>query len=224
MQTVAPTIADPFLAIEANRDAFGRPIYKKDQATRPTPAPERTSERATTISKFISEVLNRASGGTEHQKGKIDLTGDEIDYLAGQVGGGVWREGKKIKDFISDAIEGEQTAPYRIPLVGRFVGDTKSQANIKTRFYSNVTELANYENEIKGRAEKQQPFDDFLKEHPEARLYSAVNSIENQITKLNKMRKELIKRGATKQELDRVDDIKFQLMNQFNQSYEKAKR
>lgn len=224
MQTVAPTIADPFLAIEANKDAFGRPIYKEDRATKPTPAHLRTSERSTTVSKLISEVLNRISGGTEYQKGKIDLTGDEIDFLAGQVGGGVWREGKKIADFVSDQFTGEDTAPYRIPLVGRFIGDTGSQANIKNRFYQNVTQLSKYEDEIKGRLKDQKPVEDFMRDHPEARLYGAANSIENEITNINQMRKKLLERKASQQELKHLDDIKMQLMNRFNQMYEQAKR
>lgn len=224
MQTVAPTIADPLLAIEANRDAFGRPIYREDQATRPTPAPTRTSERATNVSRFISEVLNRVSGGTEYQKGKIDVTGDEIDYLAGQVGGGVWREGKKIADFVSDQIQDTDTAPYKIPFVGRFVGDTKAQANIKTRFYQNVITLANYENEIKGRAKDGKSVEEFMKEHPEARFYGAINTIENEISKINKMRKALVERGASKQELEHIDALKYDMMNQFNQTFEKARK
>jgi hypothetical protein len=221
MQTAAPTIADPFLAIEANKDAFGRPIYREDMASKPVPGYRRSRESATTVSKFIAEVLNRVSGGTEFQKGEISPTGDEIDYLAGQLGGGVWREGKKVAELVSSAGTGEELPPYRVPLAGRFYGDTGSAASVKNKFYQNVAQLSKYEEEIKGRGPKG-TVQEFLKEHPEARMYAAANTMENEVSALNKMRKQLIEKGASPQRLKQLEETKVRLMRQFNEKYEKA--
>jgi len=69
-----------------------RPIYKEDRATNPTPGYMRSRESASEISKQISYFLNLASGGGKYSKGFLSPTADELDYIAGQVTGGVGRE------------------------------------------------------------------------------------------------------------------------------------
>lgn len=221
-QTLAPSVADPFVATAMNKDAFGRPIYREDRANKPTPGYLRSSEGASTLSMTISKILNQLSGGTEFQKGHISPTADEIDYLAGQFGGGTYREAKKVGEFVKAKAEGEEVAPYKVPLAGRFMGDTGSDANARSTFYQNVTQLSKYEDEIKGRAKNHQDVQAFLKEHPEARLYSTANSVENEIIQMNKLRKEMIARGATQDQLKRLNEMKIQRMRQFNELVKKA--
>lgn len=221
-QTISPSVADPFIATAMNKDAFGRPIYREDRANKPTPGYLRSSEGASTLSMIISKTLNQISGGTEYQKGHISPTADEIDYLAGQFGGGTYREAKKVGEFVKAKAEGEEVAPYKVPLAGRFMGDTGSDANARSRFYQNVTQLSKYEDEIKGRAKNHQDVQSFLKEHPEARLYDTANSVENEIIQMNKLRKEMVARGASKEQLKRLNDMKIQRMRQFNALVEKA--
>ena len=221
-QTLAPSVADPFVATAMNKDAFGRPIYREDRANKPTPGYLRSSEGASTLSLTISKILNQISGGTEYQKGHISPTADEIDYLAGQFGGGTYREAKKVGEFVKAKAEGEEVAPYKVPLAGRFMGDTGSDANARSTFYQNVTQLSKYEDEIKGRAKNHQDVQAFLKEHPEARLYSVANSVENEIIQMNKLRKEMIARGASQDQLKRLNEMKIQRMRQFNELVKKA--
>jgi hypothetical protein len=45
-QTLAPTAVDPFIGIAENKDAFGRPISKEDQALAPTPGYTRSRDSA----------------------------------------------------------------------------------------------------------------------------------------------------------------------------------
>lgn len=222
IQTLAPTIADPLAALAENKDAFGRPIYREDRATNPTPGYLRSRDGTFGISKFLAEAMNRMSGGTEFQKGYISPTADEIEYLAGQLGGGVWREGRKLMGFAGDVATGEETAPYKIPLAGRFYGDTSSNANISNRFYENVTELAKYEQEIKGRAKTGQEYQSFMESHPESYLFQSANRVENTISKLNKTRRALIESGASKDQVKQIDDYKIQIMKQFNDAVASA--
>jgi hypothetical protein len=72
-QMAMPTVADPFAAIAANKDAFGRPIYKEDRATNPTPGYMRSRESSSAVGQFISEFLNYVSSpaGTKYTKGLI---------------------------------------------------------------------------------------------------------------------------------------------------------
>jgi phosphoribosylanthranilate isomerase len=57
MQTIAPTVLDPLAALEANKDAFGRPIYKEDRATNPTPGYLRSRENASEMSGWSDDAL-----------------------------------------------------------------------------------------------------------------------------------------------------------------------
>ena len=88
-QTFTPTVADPIVAIMENRDAFGRPIAKEDRGTKPSPGYTRYKDTASEISKQISYFLNLASGGTKYTKGLVSPTPDQLDFLIGQLTGGV---------------------------------------------------------------------------------------------------------------------------------------
>jgi hypothetical protein len=221
LQTVLPTVADPFAALESNKDAFGRPIYKKDQATNPTPGYMRSRETASEISKQISYFLNLASGGTKYSKGFLSPTADEIDYVVGQVTGGAGRELMKTEQTIKSAVTGEELPSYRIPLAGRFYGETQSNAAESQRFYNNVVKMADHENEIKGRIKNKEPVGPYLKEHPEARMWQMANTVENQINALNKQKKEFIERGLPKDRIKRIENQKATIMKRFNDQLEK---
>jgi hypothetical protein len=221
LQTIAPTVLDPLAALKTNTDAFGRPIYKKDQATNPTPGYMRSRESSSEISKQISYFLNMASGGGKYSKGLISPTADEIDYVAGQVTGGVGRELMKAGQTIKAVGTGEDLPAYRVPLAGRFYGETESNAAESQRFYSNVTKMADHENEIKGRIKNKEPVGPYLKDHPEARLWQSANSTENQITALNKQKKEFIERGLPKDRIKRIENQKAVIMKRFNDQLSK---
>jgi hypothetical protein len=216
LQTIMPTVADPIVAIATNKDAFGRPIYKKDQATNPTPGYLRSRENASEISKNIAYFLNLASFGTKYSKGYLSPTGDEIDYLIGQITGGVGRELIKAEQTVKSGITGEELPAYRIPLVGRFYGETQSNAAESQRFYDNIIKMADYENEVKGRIKNKEPVAEYLRENPQARFWQTANNVENQINALNKQKKEFIEKGLPKDRIKRIENQKAVIMKRFN--------
>ena len=223
-QTVAPTVLKLPAQVAQNKDTFGRPIYREDRATQPTPGYLRSRDTASTVSKFISEALNYMSGGTKYKKGAISPTADEIDFYAGQITGGVGRELAKTKSLITNLITGEETPSYRIPLVGRFYADVDTNASKTQRFYNNVVEMSNHEQEIKGRQKNRENVSDYMKEHPEARLWQQANNIENQLSAIKKERKALKERGASEDLIKRKNDQMIRLMDNFNNQVEKAKK
>jgi hypothetical protein len=224
MQSLSPTMLDPVAAIIENKDTFGRPIAREDRATNPTPGYTRTRETASYLAKELSYFLNIASGGTKYQKGMVSPTPDQIDFLAGQATGGVGREISKVEQSVTAAVTGEELPSYKVPLVGKFYGDVKSQAAQANRFYENVTKLANYENELKGRQKDRVSTADFLKEHPEARLYQRANQLENEISKLNREKKDLVEKGADKSRIKAIEERKTRIMTQFNNQIENLQK
>tara|TARA_R110000868_G_scaffold18467_12_gene81214 strand:- start:6824 stop:14359 length:7536 start_codon:yes stop_codon:yes gene_type:complete len=221
IQTIAPTVLDPLAALESNKDAFGRPIYKEDRATNPTPGYLRSRENASEMSKSISYFFNLASGGTKYSKGFVSPTADEIDYVIGQVTGGLGREIMKTGQTIKAAGTGEDLPAYRVPLLGRFYGETESNAAESQRFYNNITRMADHENEIKGRIKNKESVASYFKDNPEARLYQQANTIENQINALNKQKKEFIERGFPKDRIKRIENQKAAIMKRFNDQLSK---
>jgi hypothetical protein len=216
LQLIAPTVVDPIAALYTNKDAFGRPIFKEDRATAPTPGYSRSRENATTFNKYVAEFLNFASGGTKYQKGYISPTADQLDYLVGQFTGGVGREIMKGVTTVQSTVTGEELPTYKIPLAGKIYGNTESPANIASKFYENVTMLSQHENEIKGRAKNRENPAAYIRENPVSKLTDRANSLENEISALNKTRREMIERGISKERIKKIDERKTMLMRRFN--------
>ena len=226
-QTLAPTIADPFIAVETNKDAFGRPIHREDRATNPTPGYLRTRENASVLGKGLAEFLNYVSGGTKYQKGAWSPTGDDIDYLAGQVTGGVGREIIKAGEAVKALATGEELPSYRVPIAGKLYGETDTNSAISDKFYKNVTRLSKFEDEIKGRAKNQEDVQGFLKDHPDARLWSTANNLENTISKITKTKRQLLERPSSpeiEETIKRLDAQKYRMMKNFNEQVKNLER
>jgi len=216
VQSLSPTVLDPILAVATNKDAFGRPIYREDRATNPTPGYTRSREGATEIGKLFAELMNYVSGGDKYKKGAYSPTGDEIDYLAGQYGGGAIREALKAVEAAAAPFNNEELPSYRIPIVGKMYGETESPAAVQDKFYKNVTVMAGHENEIKGLIKDRQSPAEYIKENPEAKLWTEANGLENAVNALNKQRRMMTEKGAPQAQIDRINNQKVQMMKRFN--------
>jgi hypothetical protein len=216
-QTLAPTFADPIVALTENRDWTGKPIAKKDFSNLdPTPGYTRAKDTASWFSTQLAKFLNYASGGTEFKPGTLSPTPDQIDYLIGQVTGGIGREVLKVEQTVTKTATGEELPPYKIPVVGRFYGETKSSAAESGRFYKNLTELNEHENEIKGRRENREPVADYLKDNPEARLAPLARNTYSDIQKLRKRKEQLLERDAPRESIKQVEAMITKKMQAFN--------
>ena len=216
-QTLAPTIVDPLVALSENRDWTGKPIAKKDMnSLNPTPGYTRAKETASWFGKELSYFLNLASGGTKYKPGLVSPTPDQIDYLIGQVTGGVGRELQKVEQTVTSSVTGEELPPYKIPLAGRFYGDSKSSASESNRFYENLTRLNEHENEIKGRRKNRENPGEYLRENPEARLVNMANQVERDVSEMRKRRREMLEKGASKESIKLIEERITTRMKRFN--------
>lgn len=216
-QTLAPTFADPIVALTENKDWTGKPIARKDFSNLdPTPGYTRSKEATNIVFKKIAEYLNLASGGTDFKPGIFSPTPDQLEYLWGQATGGLGREIAKGITTVEKTITGEDLPSYKIPLAGRFYGETKSSAAESGRFYKNMEKLNKHENEIKGRREAREPLGDYLKDNPEARLAPMARKVYNDVRELRKRREALIERDAPKDSVQAIEKMitrKMQVLN-----------
>lgn len=218
VQTITPTILDPLVALGENKDWTGKPISKEDLfSLRPTPGYTRAREGANILSTNLAEFLNLASGGTKHQPGVLSPTPEQIEYLVGQAFGGVGREAMKLATTIEKTTTGEELPPYKIPLYGRFVGETKSSAAESNKFYKNMERLNRLDLEIKGRREDKEPIGDFMKDNPEARLLPMANKTYKEVQALRKRRAALVERDAPKESVQAVEKMITRKMQALNE-------
>jgi hypothetical protein len=81
--------------------------------------------------------------------------------------------------------------------------------------------MSEHEASIKGRMERRENVSEYLKKNPEASLWRRANTLENEISKLNKTRRELVEKKAPPERIKRIDDQKTRMMKQFNDQVRK---
>lgn len=224
IQTISPTAADPFVALSENRDFTGKPIAREDMSgLKSTPGYTRAKDTASYFSEQLSYYLNLASGGTKYQSGVFSPTPDQIDYLIGQVTGGVGREYLKVEQATATVFTGEDLAPNKIPLVGRFYGDTEGKSAEASKFYNNIKRLNGHKLEIDGRRLNHESVSDYIKENKDAMLVSMAMRTQNDVSDLNKLKRKIMEKDGSK---ERVKMIELQIagkMKRLNDRIELAK-
>jgi len=224
MQTLAPTALDPLVALTENRDWTGKPIARESMNPA-TPGHATARDTATALSKFLAEAINTASGGNQYVAGVLSPSPDQIDYLIGQITGGVGRELSKVEQSSLAALRGEELPTFKIPLVGRFIGDSKQQASEGTAFYANTERINRLETEIKGLQKdgKYAEAAELRRTNSEAYLITVANQAERQIQKLRAQKRELIKEGASREQVKAVEERITAVMARLNRAAERLR-
>jgi hypothetical protein len=189
MQIIAPTVLDPFVALAQNKDWTGKPIFIENRSNLdPIPGRQRSKDSATPWAKAFADIVNAATGGTEYVPGGWSPTPDQIDFVIGQLTGGVGREIGKVAATASAPLTGEELPAYKIPLVGRLYGSTAGASGQSAAFYENIIKSNEVQNEIQGRR-KDGTLAEYLRENPKAGALAARGDVaERQIRALRKMR------------------------------------
>ncbi|MFZ2541006.1 MAG: LPD38 domain-containing protein, partial [Gallionella sp.] len=223
LQTISPTPIDPLAALAENKDWTGKPIYKEDfNSMKPTPGFTRNKDTATIWSKLIAEGVNFASGGTEYTPGTFSPTADQIDYLIGQATGGVGRETGKVVQTVESVATGEALPTHKIPLVGRFYGDTENQSSQGNKYYANLKRLNLLDAEWDGLRKDHLPTDKFKRDNPEYRLIIRAQGADRNIQMLKKQKRKLIEKDATRAQVQRVEERITREMRKLNEAVSKA--
>lgn len=225
-QMIAPTPIDPAVALMMNRDWTGKPIYREDSSSLdPTPGHTRTKDTASTFSKVVSEAIVKVTGGSDYQPGAVNWTPDQLDYVIGQLTGGLGRELMKVEQTATAPFTGDELPPYKIPLVGRVYGNTRGPASESDKFYENLTKLNGVEREIKGRARDEVEVDEYMASEPLADLVGLGNSAQNQISKLRQVRREVVRQGLPgyQSEVKELNQQIGDVMKTVNQEVRRAK-
>jgi N12 class adenine-specific DNA methylase len=220
LQTLTPTIIDPLAALSENKDWSGRPIAKKDfDAMHPTAGHTRARDTATPWARLMSYGMNALTGGTDFKPGVASPMPDQIDYLIGQVTGGVGREVGKLSQVASGTLSGEEVPMHKIPLVGRFVGTTEGQSAESSRFYNNLRELGAHKVEIDGLRKENRGAEvlGYIRDNPAAALVPMAERAHREVAKLQAAKRALINKGTPPDQVKFLDMRATSMMKALNE-------
>ena len=188
-QVLAPTVLDPALALLQNRDWKNQPVFQEDfNSMDPTPGHQRVKESASAFSRAAAKGINSATGGTDFMPGAWSPTPDQLDFVIGQITGGVGRESLKLMQAVGAQFTGDELPAHKVPLVGRFSGSTTGPSGGAGQFYDNIRRLNTLENELIGRNRAGEDTTSLYRENPETALIPEGKMAYNQVSRLRKDR------------------------------------
>ncbi len=227
-QMVAPTVIDPVVALMQNRDWTGRPIYRENTSSLdPQPGHMMAKNSASTAGKGLAKAINSITGGTDYRPGMWSPTPDQLDYVFGQLTGGLGRELLKANQVITTPFTGDELPAYKIPLIGRVYGNTSGPAAQSEQFYANVRELNEVHNEMKGLAKRGgDSLEAYRKSEPLTGLAGYADDYQRRVSGLRKMRADVVEHAEPGYQ-KRVKEIDAQIgetMGRLNKEVSKARK
>ncbi len=196
LKTLAPTLIDPVIEIQANRNFAGNRIEKESPRGESDNRPgyqraKEATQRSTTGQGYlgISKAINDLTGGTPYEKGMASPSPEMIRYLAQTVGGGVLRELEKSVDSSVRAINGEKVKTTGIPALGRFYGEVDDDQVQMSRYYDQASKINKLQSSLSAakKAGDGEAVKRMYKENPELKMAQAQDEIQAALSKLNKL-------------------------------------
>jgi hypothetical protein len=186
LRSIAPTITQGVIDVSVNKDAWGRPIHREDVAGKGTPNAELGSKYVESWAYAIASILNKMTGGSKIESGKIDINPSDIQYLFYNFLGGVGNTGRRLwelskqgatftkalknKESVSDALDQAEFELQNIPILGGIlytVGEESAWDDYKRLDKEYGSSLKTKENLLKedDRVMTQQERVDYAKRH-----------------------------------------------------------
>ena len=114
---------------------------------------------------------------------------------------------------------------YKIPLAGRFFGDTKGQSAVSGRFYENLKEMNEHQAEFIGlsKSNRSKEAQEYAKENPEAMMFREGDRLQRYVSKLRDQKRMTIAKGEPPEKIKAIDDQITKTMRDFNQRVDAKK-
>jgi len=226
-QMAAPTVIDPIVALMENRDWTGRPIYRADSnPLDPQPGHALVKDSASTPSRLLARAINDISGGTEFRPGAWSPTPDQLDYLMGQLTGGLGRELLKLNQTIAAPLTGDELPAHKVPLLGRIYGNTRGMSGQSGTFYDNIRQINEVENELQGLQRTDRDTEDLYRTEPLAGLVGDANAAERRVRQLRRLRRDAVEQADSdwREQVRDIDNQIVEAMTELNAEVTRARR
>jgi len=222
LQTIAPTVADPFAQVAENKNWFGGPLMpEKDKFSKvPTPDSQRYWKSARIGSKWVSHQLNNLTGGDKIKGGVIDVSPETLDLIIDISGGSMLRFFTDIGGIPINAITKEKRQMNQYPFVRRVFGEQSEWADSKI-YYSNIQDILTVKDQLD--AYRGTEYYEYVYKNTKSQrsMIMTATAVENRLSKLRKFKRFAEAQGKKKAVVKINREIK-QLYIKFNQKYHKA--
>jgi hypothetical protein len=214
LQTLSPTIGDPFAQVSENKTFYGSPLMPGGNPFSRTPQPdsERYWKSARPVSKAAAKFMNTVTGGDKIRPGLVDVSPETLDLTFDFFTGGA---GRFIMDtmMLPATMITEGPTAKNTPGIRRVFGE-KSEHKVTTDYMDNITDVLRLREQIKEYPENRAN----LVKDPKYRLIGFAKSTESAIAKLKKRKKATENEAYIKIIERRIE----KLQKAFNQRYVKV--
>lgn len=163
-QFVAPTVVDPIVQVTENKNFAGNPIRPNQFPGSEKPQSQLYFSSVRNVTKDIAEKINKLTGGSSVESGKVDVSPEDLDHWIDFMGGGV---GKFMTNIVETGVsfaQGEMPSVNNMPIVRKFLYENNenngkySVFELKERSRTKVlseTELKRLKGNIKDAVSKE---------------------------------------------------------------------
>lgn len=188
---ISPTVLDPVLDIEGNRNAFDVPIMPDYGLGDQRPDSEKAWKSTPDAWKSLARELNALpyiSDGNEARSGNLDFSPETLQYWTNYFGGGAMAFATRTYGVGEMVVtgRGKDIETHNIPFVRRFYG-TPNERQEQNEFYQLMDEIRIVEDEAKlFRGQNKPDKVAAIEETPAYKVHKEVKNHYNTIAKLKK--------------------------------------
>ena len=186
-QMVSPTLLDPFVQIDQNKNWFGGPIQPK-KFSEHKPDSENFYSTAPAWAIDFARWLNRVSGGDRGKAGAVDVSPESIEHLVEFAGGGVSKFAANIWNTGQRAYNGQEWLPEKTPFVRRLYGKATTESRRRDFFEKwNEVDGTHYQFDIARRNQDRESMARYRAENPvDLAAYEGMRNAQRQLGTLKK--------------------------------------
>lgn len=219
LQTLSPTVTDPFAQVAENKNWFGGPLIPPEDpyAKVPKPDSQRYWKSARIPSVWVAQTLNQLTGGDKVKKGKIDISPATLDLILDTVLGSAGRVFIDTLDLPMKFVRGEESQIHKMPFIRRVFGQQSEWSDSRI-YFDNIEKVYTVRDQLE--AYKGTPYyNDLLKDtQKEQSMIPLANKIEKRLKRLRKAKRNAIAKGNNEY-AKQLDEQINNLYILFNKNY-----
>ena len=200
LSVIVPDAGKPLYQVFANKDFFGKPIYKKGEYNDLMPAWTKAFNGTAKWMVNSAEFINEVSGGDKYMQGVIDLNPAIIEHIFEGYLGGMGKTANQLYKTISMMWDEDERMWRNVPVANRFVSGSDNKIEfrkVNEVYYQCMDELEEmvqrlrgYENEAEMGLEKYAEKYDLLNNSKEYERYQIMKEYKSVIDDMQKAIKE----------------------------------
>jgi len=225
LQTLSPTVLDPFMMSEENKTWAGSPLMPEHRGFGPK-RPDSTKYWSSTSEslKAVSAWMNDFTWGDTIRPGLIDVSPETLEMMIEQATGGAGKFVKNTLDTGTALLTGDDINWNKVPIARKLFGE-KNTFYDSTTFYKNLTDVTMAADQLKA-SKGNAPLTKEIRANygAQIKLRMMAKASQKKIRGINKKRKAIERmKGLTDEQreerLDALHERKQEIYRKFNGIY-----